>query len=292
MLVGAGGLEPPAPASQTRCATGLRYAPSEMSIMRIRQDRQVIAMFPMLYHAHHERHPEDQKFWLDLAERQGGKILELGCGTGRVLLKLAEAGFGIYGLDRDAQMLRYLKSISPLPLQSRVSIFQADICAYRLALEFSLILLPCNTYTTLSSIQRGQTLRRVYHHLHPDGIFAVSMPNPNLLDNLPGKSEFEIEEIFPHPLDGEPVQVSSAWRRIRDRIVFTWHYDHLLPDGSVERITQDIVHHIIPFETIMGELNSAGLDVIEMFGDFDGTPYSYEAPYLVLIARQVKSGHF
>ena len=38
--VGAGGLEPPTPASQTRCATGLRYAPSELSIMRTSHNRQ------------------------------------------------------------------------------------------------------------------------------------------------------------------------------------------------------------------------------------------------------------
>ena len=291
-MVGAGGLEPPAPASQTRCATGLRYAPSEMSIMRSRQDRQVIAMFPALYHSHHIRNPEDQDFWLDLAKHHGARILELGCGTGRVLLPLAEAGYRTYGLDRDAQMLSFLKDITPVGLRSQVNTFQGDLCAYHLAAQFSLILLPCNTYSTLSPIQRAQALRRVRQHLQPSGIFAASMPNPALLEILPLRSDPEIEEVFPHPQDGEPVQVSSAWKRTRQQVAFTWHYDHLLPDGKVDRTTQQVTHYITHKETITGEFNAAGLEICDLYGDFDKSPYTIQASYLILLARLGTASHF
>ncbi len=291
-MVGAGGLEPPAPASQTRCATGLRYAPSEMSIMRSRQDRQVIAMFPTLYHAHHNRNPEDQDFWLDLAKHNGARILELGCGTGRVLLPLAEAGYPTYGLDRDAQMLSFLKDITPESLLPRVNIFQGDLCAYHLAAQFSLILLPCNTYSILSPSQRAQALRRVRQHLQPSGIFAASMPNPALLESLPLQSDPEIEEVFPHPQDGEPVQVSSAWKRSPHQVAITWYYDHLLPDGKVHRTTQQVIHYITPIETITGEFNAAGLEITCLYGDFDNSPYTIEASYLILLARPGTASHF
>jgi SAM-dependent methyltransferase len=237
----------------------------------------------MLYHTHHMRNPEDQHFWLGLAQRQGGSILELGCGTGRVLLPLAEAGYPVFGLDYDAQMLKYLQEITPATLRWRVNIFQGDICAYRLARQFSLILLPCNTYSTLAPYQRAQALERARQHLSSDGLFAVSMPNPALLDNLPRRSQPEIEEIFPHPLDGEPVQVSSAWKRTRQQVTFTWYYDHLLPDGSVQRTLHQVSHNIIPLEKILEEFSSAGMHVTDLYGDFDTSSFSTESTHLILL---------
>ena len=50
-------------------------------------------MLPSVYHAHHNRHLEDLPFWLDLAAQTGDPLLELGCGTGRVLIPLAQAGY-------------------------------------------------------------------------------------------------------------------------------------------------------------------------------------------------------
>jgi SAM-dependent methyltransferase len=249
-------------------------------------------MFPALYHSHHIRNPEDQNFWLDLAKRYGARILELGCGTGRVLLPLTEAGYPTYGLDRDAQMLSFLKEITPVGLRSQVNTFQGDLCAYHLAAQFSLILLPCNTYSTLSPSQRAQALQRVRQHLQPSGIFAASMPNPVLLESLPLQSDPEIEEVFPHPQDGEPVQVSSAWKRTRQQAAFTWYYDHLLPDGKVHRTTQQVIHYITPIETIKSELNAAGLEITDLYGNFDKSPYTIQASYLILLARPGIPIHF
>ncbi len=252
----------------------------------------MIAMYPTLYHAHHNRNPEDLHFWLDLAKRHGRRILELGCGTGRVLLPLAEAGYPIYGLDRDSEMLSFLKEITPASLAPWVNIFQGDLCAYHLAARFSLILLPCNTYSTLSPSQRAQALQRVRQHLQPDGIFAVSMPNPGLLESLPRRSDPEIEEVFPHPQDGEPVQVSSSWKRTRQQVAFTWYYDHLWPDGTVDRTTQQVTHYLTPIETTLGEFNAAGLEITDLYGDFDKSPYTIQASYLILLARQGTASHF
>ena len=98
-------------------------------------------MFPALYHAHHSLHPEDLSFWLELAQEQPGPLLELGCGSGRVLLPLLESGSQAYGLDNDLEMLRFLRGnlspdSHPAPL-----VFQADMAHFHLALQFSLIIL-------------------------------------------------------------------------------------------------------------------------------------------------------
>ncbi len=84
---------------------------------------------PDLYHAHHNRHLDDLPFWQGLAARQGGLILELGCGTGRLLIPLAEAGYRLVGLDYDAGMLEALQARLPATSAERVGLVQADLRA-------------------------------------------------------------------------------------------------------------------------------------------------------------------
>ena len=69
-------------------------------------------MLPLLYHAHHNRYKEDLPFWLELAARHGDPVLELGCGSGRVLLALAQDGYQVYGLDNDPGMLFHSDSMA------------------------------------------------------------------------------------------------------------------------------------------------------------------------------------
>lgn len=241
-------------------------------------------MFPLLYHTHHSLHPEDLPFWLDLARGQFGPLLELGCGTGRVLLPLLEAGFQAYGLDSDLEMLRFLRRSLPPDQQIAPPLFLADMAHFRLALRFPLILLPCNTLSTLAPAERFSTLACVRSHLTPGGLFAASLPNPLVLADMPRRGAEEIEETFPHPVSGDPVQVSSAWRRSAQHFTVTWHYDHLLPNGQVERLTAQAVHSLAPPEAYYAALEGAGLAAAAVYGDFDRSPYTPESPYLILVA--------
>ena len=243
-------------------------------------------MLARLYHAHHARHKEDLTFWLELARLQGDPILELGCGSGRVLLPLAQAGHSVLGLESDANMLAVLRENLPPGLIERVEMIQADMAAFELGRQFALILLPCNTYSTLTAQARRATLGCVQRHLAPRGLFAVSLPNPSLLRQLPACSQPEVEEHFPHPLDGEPVQVLSSWARSAAHFVVRWDYDHLLPDGSVERISMQARHELASADAYLAELGAAELHPLALYGDFDRSPYSPEAPYLIITARR------
>lgn len=243
-------------------------------------------MLARLYHAHHNAHQEDLPFWLDLARLQGDPILELGCGSGRVLLPLAQAGHFVLGLESDPDMLVVLRENVPPALAERVGTIQADMAAFELGQQFALILLPCNTFSTLTAEARRATLDCVQRHLAPQGLFAVSLPNPTLLRKLLGRSQPEVEESFPHPLDGEPVQVSSSWVRTTGHFVVRWDYDHLLPDGNVERFSMQARHALLSTDDYIAELEAAGLSQAALYGDFDRSPYSHQAPYLIVTARR------
>jgi SAM-dependent methyltransferase len=245
-------------------------------------------MLAQLYQAHHSRYNEDLPFWLDLASRQGSPILELGCGTGRVLLPLARAGYDVFGLDHDTEMLALLQTQAVAEGASRGCFFQADMGAFHFARPFALILLPCNTLSTLAPETRRLMLACTRQHLASNGLFAASLPNPALLKRLPPQAGTDIEDIFPHPTDGEPVQASGTWQRHPGSISMAWHYDHLLPDGRVERLTAQTSHTLQPAESYAGEFRQAGLRVEGIYGDFDRSPYTEDSPSLILLAQAEK----
>jgi SAM-dependent methyltransferase len=234
-----------------------------------------------MYHAHHQLHMEDLSYWLDLAEQQGSPVLELGCGSGRITIPLAEAGYQIYGIDHDPDMLDVLRSQASAEMELMIQL--GDLCQFEVPQRFPLIVLPCNTYSTLSKTQRAAALLHISRHLTPDGVFAFSIPNPALLNSLTGESEPELEESFIHPESGNPVQVSSAWKREPDRLTVTWVYDHLLPDGGVERLVNRVEHLTLSTDTLKYELKLAGYE-FELYGDFDGNPYEPESDFLIVEA--------
>jgi SAM-dependent methyltransferase len=239
---------------------------------------------PALYHGHHIHHLEDLSFWLALAQAQGEPVLELGCGTGRILVHLAQAGYRTFGLDNSLSMLSYLQKILPGGLEPHPLIFQSDMSTFRLAAHFPLIVLPCNTYSTLSKQARKKTIENVVLHLKKRGCFSFSVPNPEILVQMPAQGETEVEEIFVHPSDGEPVQVSSAWERTSEMFILCWHYDHLLPNGKVYRHTMEVSHWILSIQTYVEEIQAAGLIIDKLYGDFDYSPYKNQSPSFILKA--------
>lgn len=242
--------------------------------------------FPILYHAHHNLDLEDLGFWSELACDHSGQILELGCGTGRILIPLALNGHRVVGLDNDRGMLTVLYDHVYGTDCSDISIFQADFTKFRLASRFSLIFMPCNTFSTLTADARQSVLEGALRHLAPKGIFAVSLPNPRLLKRLPDRAEIEAEAEFSHPLDGEPVIVSSAWEKRKHQFIVHWYYDHLLPDGIIQRVSVQVKHLLTSAQTYIDEMRTAGFTSFQQYGDYDRSPYMRQSPQLIILASR------
>jgi SAM-dependent methyltransferase len=243
-------------------------------------------LFPALYHAHHSLHMEDLDFWLRLAQQQGGPILELGCGTGRVLVALAQHGFQVYGLDRDAAMLAFLRSHTLSKQSAFIRIWQANLAKFRLEKSFGLILLPCNTLSTLNLHERNAAFNCVYQHLAPGGVFAASIPNPRLLSRMPRSSNEELEETFSNPQGGGPVKVSSMWKRTRFEFILTWIYEWQAGAGQSERLERTVIQRLDPPYAYMQAISGAGLIVTDTFGDFDRSPYRPDSANWIVVAQK------
>jgi SAM-dependent methyltransferase len=241
-------------------------------------------MLPQFFHEQHSHYNEDIPFWLELAAHTSDPVLELGCGTGRVLIPLAQAGHQTIGLDHDLAMLKYLQGSIEAQVQPCPVLIAADISRFKLAAQFQLIILPCNTFSTLPDKERQASLSCIRRHLKPGGLFVVSVPNPELLKDLPAKSGNELEDEFLHPLTGNPVQVSSSWRRKKRTFTVTWIYDQILPDGTVERLTVETIHQMIPVDTYIADIQAAGMGITGIYGDFDRSAYTADSAHLIILA--------
>jgi SAM-dependent methyltransferase len=242
----------------------------------------------LLYHSHHSLHNEDVAFWLALAAQEGSPILELACGTGRVLIPLIEAGFDVTGLDHDPDMLAFLSGRIPKESLEKTTLVQADLADFRIERNFALIFIACNTFSTLSAPDRNRVLSQVTDHLQPGGLFAASIPNPTLLAESPEYGEPEVEEIFTHPISGIPIQVSSEFTKGGGWFSLRWHYDLLHPEGLVERHTIETQHGLVDAGTYIQEMADAGLVLSGRYGDFNWSDYRADAPHLILVARKKK----
>jgi SAM-dependent methyltransferase len=123
----------------------------------------------------------DLSLWEELAERGGGPVLELGCGTGRVALHLARRGHEVTGLDIEPELLAVLVSRGgDLPVRA----LEADARRFELEEQASLVLAPTHLLQLLpDAVARAECLRCVAAALRPGGILAAAiieeMPEPD-----------------------------------------------------------------------------------------------------------------
>ncbi len=140
-----------------------------------------VAASAIWHDAENGSYAADLSLWEELAERQGGTVLELGCGTGRVALHLARRGYGVIGLDADAELLAVLVSRGE---GLTVGVLEADARGFDLESPAALVLAPTHLLQLLADAEeRAECLRCVAAALRPGGLFAAAiiegMPEPD-----------------------------------------------------------------------------------------------------------------
>jgi SAM-dependent methyltransferase len=252
-------------------------------------------MVSTLVRVHHAEYTEDIPFWIKQTEGLD-PVLEIGCGFGRVTIPLAKAGRELVGIDLDQFSLDYFLSVLAElddDIRRRVSLIQSDIIDYQPEIQFGAVIIPCNTYPTFHPQDRIRLLNQIHGFLRNDGVLIISMPNPHQMDqihiNLLEKNEIESpdqEAAFNHPETGYPVQVSSLVRATTESLIWDWIYDHLQPDGRVERSVVTVEHFLVSLDEILSDLDQAYFQNIRLLGDFLAEPYCDESPYLILICQK------
>ncbi len=239
--------------------------------------------FPRLYDAHLQFFEDDLSLWRRLARACGGPILELGCGTGRVLLSLAREGFEVAGLDRDPGMLdRAAGHLAGEPgLQVRLHL--GDLREFRLTARYPLILAPCNTLAGLAVHELVAALTTARRHLAQAGCLAAELPVADDRQDLVGDEPID---VFEDAQDGHAIQLYArqTWHDNPARLQVEWAYDELLPDGRVLRTLVPAVYFLRTPEVMADLLHQAGFESIALYGDYDLSPLRPDSPRLLLLA--------
>lgn len=141
----------------------------------------------------------DLALWEELAGAAAGPVLELGCGSGRVALHLAERGHEVVGLDTDPALVEALNErAAQAGLPARASV--ADAASFELDRRFSLVVAPMLFVHILGGdAPRGAMLRRVAAHLDPGGLFAAPIVEPHhLVDAEVGDGDDPLPDVREH----------------------------------------------------------------------------------------------
>jgi SAM-dependent methyltransferase len=146
------------------------------------------------YSKTYDRRTDDVAFYVELARRRPGSVLEYGAGNGRIALPIARAGHPVVGVDLSRPMLADFEArlvAEPVEVRRRVALRHGDMRHLRFRRRFDLILCPFNTFLHLyTRPDVEQFLGRVRAHLSPGGVFAldVSMPNASELVRDPNRA--------------------------------------------------------------------------------------------------------
>lgn len=247
-----------------------------------------------LYDLEHDDFTADIDLLLNFAEVVGDPILELGCGSGRLLVPLAEAGFNVVGLDSSRPMLaRAERAIVAAGVEERVTLFEGDMREADRAPggPFGLIIFSLNGLMHLTTLaDQRAVLEAARRALDPRGQLIVDTLNPSL-------------EAVRHLLDGPHHE--GSWTLADGSVVDKWSqrkpgeapqvidtllwYDTTAPDGRLSRVRSEFPLRYVHASEMLLLLEVSGFVEPMLYGSYDLDPYDQDSERLLVTAEVTRS---
>jgi SAM-dependent methyltransferase len=263
---------------------------------RPKQDDSVdpYAELPELYDLEHANFAEDIALYLQFAEVIGDPILEMGCGTGRVLRPLAVAGHRVTGVDRSAPMLtRARQVLVGIPEPGTVTLFEGSMASADRAPggPFGLVIFSLNGLMHLPTLaEQREALVAARRALDPRGMLVIDLPNPtpDWLAAFDGR--VHLDGTWDRR-DGEAVSrfSSSTHSPSLQRIDTELWYDTVHRDGSVQRVrTRFQMRYLIRSELEL-LLELVGFVEWQIYGTYELDPFDDHSERMLVTAEVTPS---
>jgi SAM-dependent methyltransferase len=235
----------------------------------------------------------DVQFYVGEAKASAGRVLEAGCGTGRVLIPIARAGVSIDGLDASEAMLAQCEARlarEPSEVSERVGLHRGDARNFDLGRTFSLVTAPFRVVQHLTTIEdQLRFLDAVKRHLAPGGRLVFDVFNPSFAVMMTADG-MEHEDTPDTPLpNGASFRRTGRVNRIRwiDQVseVELAYYVTRSPGATPERFVQAFDMRWYLRAELVHLLARAGYRVRTMYGGFDRTPVTDSSTELIVVAE-------
>ena len=231
----------------------------------------------------------DIGFYVDLC-RQAGEALELGCGTGRILIPAADAGCVITGLDQSKIMLARCRARADMlsgDARDRITLVEADMTRFSLSRTFRLVIAPFRPIQHLTTVgDQLSFLECVREHLEPGGRFVFDVFNPNLVMLAAETRTEEIEDTPEQSLpDGR--RVRRTYRVVRKRHAEQCNDIELIYYLDGRRMVQACpLRYFFRFE-LEHLLARSGFEVVALYGAFDRSPFDHDSMEMIFTAARI-----
>jgi SAM-dependent methyltransferase len=237
---------------------------------------------------------KDVGFFIEYSRLAEGETLELGCGTGRVLIPTASAGCRITGLDFSDFMLN--KCSDNLASQAeetrhRATLVRGDMTNFDLMKRFALVTIPFRPFQHLVTVaEQRDCLNCIARHLQPGGRLVFDVFNPRLDRLHDPRYQIEMEDMpetaLPNGMRLRRTNRTAAFHREEqyNDIEIIYYLRH--PDGHSQRVVQSFpMRYCFRYE-VEHLLELSGFKVTDLFGDFDRSSYSSDSPEMIFVAER------
>jgi SAM-dependent methyltransferase len=235
----------------------------------------------------------DLPFYSALAKRIGGPVLEIACGTGRVLLPIARQGIEIHGVDNSPAMLNVLRKhlqSEPEEVRKRVSISGGDMRTFRLGKKYRLVTLPFRPMLHMHTLEdQIDALKTAALHLEEDGVLAFDIfyPKFDMIFSSIGEELPEME----WPLQSDPTKrVRRYFRKesvdkINQSISATFIFRTYQGGQLLKEETEPVKMSYYTYPHLQALFLLAGLEVVEEYGTFAQTPLDNSSTDMIFVLR-------
>jgi len=257
---------------------------------------------PEEYDREHLGDDEDIAFYVSLVRKLRPKrVLELGCGTGRITVPLAEAGsrldFDTVGLDSQPEMLRRAQKHRldlPSDTQKRLDFVQGDMGTWTADTRFDLIVIPCSSISHVLSLEDQIAVWKSAHrNLEAGGRFVVEATMPNMAAfadsfSIPARTPLEVDVDNYDETDGTRLvrKKTTQYLSHEQRAQIRFMYEKYRHGRAVESYIDDFTSHVFfPRELNLLFIHS-GFEVETTYGDYRGRPLQADSRLIIMTGRR------
>jgi SAM-dependent methyltransferase len=229
-------------------------------------------------------HDYDVPFWLSLAEREGGPVVEWGAGTGRLAIPLAGAGFEVTGVELSDKMVEEGRRKG-----GTVEWVRGDMRTARLGRRYGVAVCAFNSFLCLPSVDDALAfLRNAREHLEPGGLLGIEVSafSPEELAEEPGGPELRHDFTRGLPDGGLDRFSVSRYEAASQLLTMRLFYELYGASGELkDRRAHDLTIRVVGRAELELMLRLAGFEVEAVYGGFEGKPFAAGSDHLVVLAR-------